>query len=206
MLRIVPVCAPSFGANTYLLISGTCAWVVDPSVSVDAILRAIRSEDAFPAGILFTHGHFDHVLSADRLRTALPSEEVWIHPEDAVMLTDGRKNAFYDFYHQERVFAPATRFFEDGQRLSLGEDTVTVLHTPGHSPGSVCLLWEDGLITGDTLFADNVGRWDLWGGSREALEGSLAQLRSLNPNLTIYPGHGLTARLGDALDEAAYYF
>lgn len=206
MPRIVPVCAASFGANTYLLISGNAAWVVDPSVSVDAILSAIRAEDAFPAGILFTHGHFDHVLSADRLRGALPSDEVYIHPKDAIMLTDGRKNAFYEFYRQERVFAPATRFFEDGQQLSLGADTVTVLHTPGHSPGSVCLLWEDGLITGDTLFADNVGRWDLWGGSRVELESSLARLRSLNPDLTIYPGHGNSARLGYALDEAAYYF
>ena len=164
MIRVVSVCAPSFGANTYLLVSGCHALVVDPSGSVGAILEPIRAEDAFPDGILLTHGHYDHILSLDGLREAARIEAS-VHEEDAVMLTDGRKNAFYEFFGKERVFRPADTLLTDGARIPLGEDEITVLHTPGHTPGSVCYLCGKELITGDTLFADTIGRCDLWGGS-----------------------------------------
>ena len=205
MIRVRPICAASFGANTYLLISEREALVVDPAVSVSAILEAASEETVSLAGILLTHGHFDHVLSLDRLR-ATTGLKASIHELDSMMLTDGRKNAFYDFYHQERRFGAAETLLRDGDRISLGEDTITVLHTPGHTQGSVCYLCGDSLITGDTLFADTIGRCDLWGGSDAQMENSLARLRTLDPSLRIYPGHGSDSRLGDALDNAAYYF
>lgn len=204
MIHIRPVCQESFGANTYLLISDRHAYVVDPAVSVSAILKAAGEENAQIEGILLTHGHFDHILSLDTLRaaTGLPAS---IHEEDAVMLTDGRKNAFYDFYHQERAFGAAERLLWEGDVIPLGKDEITVLHTPGHTPGSVCYLCGDSLVTGDTLFADTIGRCDLWGGSDAQMARSLERLRTLPASLRIYPGHGPDARLGDALDNAAYY-
>ena len=135
-MKIISVCAQSLGANTYLLISGNQALVVDPSVSVSAIAEAAKSEDAEIVGVLLTHGHFDHVLSLDSIceNLSVPS---YIHENDAQMLTDGKKNAFYTFFGKERVFRAADRLLTDGERISLGDEEIVVLHTPGHTMGSV---------------------------------------------------------------------
>lgn len=202
-MKIVPVGTESFGANTYLIVSGSHALIVDPAVTAGKILEAVRAEDAVPEGVLLTHGHFDHVLSLDSLRAAYPLEAS-IHEADAELLTDGKKNAFYDFFRQERRFGAAEHLLGDRDVLPLGDEKICVLHTPGHTPGSVCYLCGDSLLTGDTLFADSFGRCDLWGGSDAQMSASLASLRTLNPNLTIYPGHGPSARLSHALDNVAY--
>ena len=204
-MNIKPICPYSFGANTYAIFSGDHAFVVDPATSVEAIMSAISEEGAVLDGILLTHGHFDHTIALDTLRrsTAVPA---YIHREDAVMLTDGKKDAFFTFYGKENVHRPAEELLCDGQVLSLGNERITVLHTPGHSQGSVCYLCGDFIVTGDTLFADSIGRCDLWSGSEELIQVSLSSLRALDQSLTIYPGHGAPARLGDALDNAAYFF
>jgi glyoxylase-like metal-dependent hydrolase (beta-lactamase superfamily II) len=202
-MRIVPIGTESFGANTYLIISGHEALVVDPALSASAILEAIRAEDAQPVGILLTHGHFDHVLALDTLRAAYPMD-AYLHEADAELLPDGRKNAFSLFFHKERAFGAADRLFRDGDVIPLGKEEIRVLHTPGHTPGSSCFLCGDFLVTGDTLFADTYGRCDLWGGSQELLCASLASLRALDGRMMIYPGHGQPERLGNALDSVAY--
>ena len=202
-MKIIPICPASFSSNTYLIVSDGAALVVDPSVSAEAILRVATEQNAEIQGILLTHGHFDHILSLDVLRDALHIPAA-IHTHDAVMLTDGRKNAFYDFFGKERVFYAAEQLLSEGETLSLANETITVLHTPGHTGGSVCYLAGDALITGDTLFSNTYGRCDLWSGDEAEMQKSLARLRTLPPTLTIYPGHGDTARLGDALDEVAY--
>lgn len=202
-MKIIPICPTSFASNSYLLVSDGAALVVDPSVSAEAILRIAKEQNAEIEGILLTHGHFDHILSLDVLRKKL-SIPAALHGHDAVMLTDGRKNAFYDFFGKERVFGAAEQLLSEGDTISLGGETITVLHTPGHTGGSVCYLCDNALITGDTLFANTYGRCDLWSGSDEEMRSSLLRLRTLSPDLTIYPGHGDTARLGDALDEVAY--
>ena len=97
MIRIRSVCHESFGANTYLLISGTHALAVDPAVSVNAITEAAGAEGAWVEGILLTHGHFDHVVSLDTVRDHLHIPAM-IHEEDAPMLGDGNKNAFSTFF------------------------------------------------------------------------------------------------------------
>lgn len=202
-MKIIPVCPESFGANTYLLISGSHALAVDPAVSVSAIAETVRRENAVLDGILLTHGHFDHIFSLDGLRDAngIPA---YIHEADAVMLTDGKKNAFYEFFGKERVYRPAERLLQEGQTIPLGHESVTVLHTPGHTRGSVCYLGDRFLITGDTLFAESFGRCDLWSGNTEQMRASLSALRRLDPSLPIYPGHGPRATLGNALDNVAY--
>ena len=202
-MKIIPVCAESFGANTYIVVSGSEALVVDPTVSTDAILSAIRAEDAHPIGVILTHGHFDHLLSLDRFRQATVTE-AFIHEDDAIMLTDGKKNAFFEFFGKERTFGAAENLLKDGQILRLADEQIEVIHTPGHTQGSVCYLCGNELITGDTLFAESFGRCDLWGGSMALMSSSLRRLRTLDPSLTIYPGHGCTSRLGDALDNVAY--
>ena len=204
-MRVIPIAAPSFGSNTYLITSGTHALVVDPSVSVAAIDAAADEEGAIIEGVLLTHGHYDHMLSMEALckRPGIPS---MIHTEDAPMLSDGRKNAFYQLFGKERAFRPADRLLTDGEEIALGDEYIRVIHTPGHSRGSCCFLCGDNrLITGDTVFAEGFGRYDLYGGDAELLKRSLSLLRNMNPRLRIYPGHGPRAFLGDALDTFAYF-
>ncbi|MBO5939050.1 MAG: MBL fold metallo-hydrolase [Clostridia bacterium] len=203
-MKIIPICPNAFASNCYLLVSQNEAIVVDPSVSVDAILRAAQEEGVTLVGILLTHGHFDHVLSLDVLRESAKIPAA-IHGHDAVMLTDGKKNAFYDFFGKERTYGAAEKLLSDGDRIPLGEESITVIHTPGHTGGSVCYLGDDFLVTGDTLFSNTFGRYDLWSGNAKELKNSLAHLRTIDPSLVIYPGHGESARLGDALDEVAYF-
>ena len=163
-MRIHRLYPGSFGANSYLLIArdGTAA-VVDPSPDADTVLGALRGDGANISRILLTHGHFDHILSLDTLRdrTGVPAG---IHENDLDLPSDARKNAFEAFFRQKRVWRTPEETFRDGDRIAIGSETVTVLHTPGHTAGSACFLVNDGhdLLTGDTLFAENYGRTDLY--------------------------------------------
>lgn len=199
-MKLIHICPASWGSNCYLLCSGGDAFVIDPSPSADAILRHAENAAVSIKAILLTHGHFDHVLSVETLhdKTGAP---VMIHHADAEMMSDGSKNAYSIFFGQDRAFRQADELLEDGQVLTLGDQQLTVINTPGHSPGSCCFLADDMIITGDTLFAAGYGRTDLWGGNMRQLAASLGKLSALPHNLTIYPGHGESATLGQALSN-----
>ncbi len=203
-MKIISICPQSFASNCYALISDGKALIVDPSVSADAIMSKVMAENAVIQGILLTHGHFDHIISLDTLRKCACVGAA-IHKDDAPMLADGKKNAFYTFFKQDRAYAPAETLIEGDAEITLGSDVITVIHTPGHSPGSVCYLCGNIMVTGDTLFADTIGRCDLWGGSDADMLASLEKLRKYDKKIMIYPGHGPSATLGDALDNAAYF-
>lgn len=208
-MKIISVCPNSYAANTYLLVSGGKAIAVDPSVSVSAVERALDKENASLCGILLTHGHFDHTVSVDTVRDAY-RVPLMIHSGDAPMLTDGMINGFYDFYGKPCVHKPADRLLSHGDTIALGDEDMQIISTPGHSPGSICVLCPDNdgsqfLITGDTLFSNTVGRCDLWHGSEALMRQSLISLKSFDPNITIYPGHGPSSPLKNALAAAEYY-
>lgn len=194
-----------FGSNCYILASGSSAAVVDPSVKASEILDFLSDKGLKLELILLTHGHFDHIESLDSLRDVTMAPAC-IHKDDNEMLTDGKKNAYEFFFGYGKKWRPAERLLENGDKLTLGKETVDTISTPGHSRGSICLLCGDKLITGDTIFANGFGRYDLHGGDINQLADSIASLRTLDRNLTIYPGHGDSARLGNALDRVAYYF
>lgn len=205
-MKLVNLYPGSYGSNCYLIEDGGQALIVDPSAAAFSILRRLREDGCTPVGILLTHGHFDHIMSIDTLRQAEPDLKVYVHEADAPMLSDGQKNGFSFFFNQNRAWKEADVRLTEGQEISVGGVTLRVLHTPGHSPGSVCYLCESEgiLLTGDTLFADNIGRCDLWGGSYAVIRQSLKRLRDLDGKLTIYPGHGDTNTLSKALDNTMY--
>lgn len=195
----------SWGSNCYLLTSGTHALVVDPSAKAETILATAEQSGVTLEGILLTHGHFDHIISVNELRDRLHIP-LYVHQKDAELITDAHKNAFYTFFRMETSYRSAEKQFRHGDTLYLGKESIQVLHTPGHTSGSVCFLCNDEfLITGDTLFADNIGRCDLYGSDPSQMEASLRFLRTLPSTLTIYPGHGDTSLLGDALDTVSYF-
>ena len=194
----------SFASNCYLLFSAGEAAVVDPSANADVILQKIAERGATLRYILLTHGHFDHICSLDILRekTGVPA---YIHKEDTDMPSDSQKNAFSLFFGQERSWSTPEKTLAEGDVLKLGDEEIRVLHTPGHTEGSVCFLCgEDILITGDTLFDRGFGRYDLWGGDPYKLRHSLTRLASLDHSLTIYAGHGCSTDLGDATNNCAF--
>jgi glyoxylase-like metal-dependent hydrolase (beta-lactamase superfamily II) len=205
-MRIINLFPGSVGSNCYLVEDNGQALIIDPSASASAILRRLREDGCTPVGILLTHGHFDHIMSVDTLRQAEPDLKVYIHEADAPMLTDADKNGFAFFFRQERTWNAADVLLHHGDEIQVGDATLTVVHTPGHSPGSSCYLCqsEGVMFTGDTLFADNIGRCDLWGGSYATIRKSLKSLRDYDDTLTIYPGHGEENKLSRALDNTMY--
>lgn len=204
-MKIINLFPGSYNSNCYILVHGGEALVIDPSASAKSILARVAEQGAVLKGILLTHGHFDHIVSIDTLRRAC-QVPLMIHKEDAEMLEDGVKNAFSLFFGQDISYEPAQRLLEHGDKIQLGGMDVEVVHLPGHSKGSVCyyIPGERTMFTGDLLFAQGYGRADLHGGNAFTLRTSLCALRKYPKNITIYPGHGEAALLGNALDVAFY--
>lgn len=203
-MQIISLCAGSWGSNCYLLISGTHAAVVDPSVKPESILNRLADEGAMLKYILLTHGHFDHIVSLDSLRqiTGVPA---MIHENDAELPSDALKNGFYHFFRMEQTYRPPEQTLCDGETFRLGNEEIRVIHTPGHTAGSVCYLCNNEfLITGDTLFDEGRGRTDLYSGNETQLLLTLQSMRNLPQSIPIYPGHGAPATLGIALDHVIY--
>lgn len=203
-MKVLNISEHSWKSNCYLLVSGTHAVVIDPSASAQNVLEALKNEGAELDAILLTHGHFDHIISVDTLRDATGAP-VYIHEEDAIMLTDGTKNAFYELFGKEKSYRAAEVTFRHGDSITFGDEKLTVFHTAGHTHGSVCFLTEGMIFSGDTLFADTIGRCDLWNGDINKMRDSLRNLRNIDPSLTLYAGHGEASTLGAALDNVAYY-
>ena len=198
-MEIINLFPGSFASNCYVLLHQGHAAVVDPSANADRILEVIEQKGTKLDMILLTHGHFDHIMSLDELRDK-SGAPAYVHREDAELPPDAQKNAFYHFFHTERTYRRPEKELNDGDVLSLGDESIRVIHTPGHTRGSVCYLCNDALLlTGDTLFDGGYGRYDLYGGDGEVLFNSLRSMRRLDRALTIYPGHGTDTLLGGAL-------
>ena len=208
-LKIHTLCKGSWFSNCYVLISTdksgkNHAAVVDPSIDVDDITALLQCEEASLDMIILTHGHFDHIMSLDELREKAGAP-AYIHKDDSEMLADGRKNAYTFFFGTAFSQRDAERTLSGGDTLTLGDELIKVMHLPGHSKGSIALLCDDFIVTGDTIFAQGFGRYDLHGGNALTLRNTLNSLNDLDPTLDIYPGHGESAKLGSALKAISYF-
>jgi hydroxyacylglutathione hydrolase len=183
-----------FQANAYLLVgpSGRRAALIDPGLEIDTVLEVLRARGLGVEWILNTHGHLDHTPgnAAAKRATGAP---LAIHAEDVVWLERLQAQGFAFGIQVEDSPAPDV-VLADGQQLPFDGSTIEVLHTPGHSPGSVCFRVGDLLLVGDTLFQGSVGRTDLPGGDHATLLRSIAGLLAALPDDTrVHPGHmGLT--------------
>ena len=187
MLKVYVMALGDYQTNCYILHDDTSkgCCVVDPGYEADAILDKLDSLGLTVEAILLTHGHFDHVGAVKELAAECGCD-VYIHPDELTMppmMTAGK------LYY--------TKTYTEGSRLQLAGLDISVLHTPGHTPGSVCLLVGDTLISGDTLFAGSCGRTDLPGGDWATIQKSLRRLASIEANLWVLPGHGGTSQLRD---------
>lgn len=171
--------------------SASSCVVVDPAYAPDTILDFAKRQGLTIEAIALTHGHFDHVGAVEDL-LAKTGCALWLHEGDYHMRRDPMNNYLYPLHDKE---LPGIRFCEDGTEISAAGLTFTVLHTPGHSRGSVCYRTENVLLSGDTLFAGGCGRTDLPGGDWATILTSLADLTELEDSLKVFPGHGESTTL-----------
>src|SRR6267378_7260935 len=197
MAKIHTLVVGRLQTNCYILQSHSTALVVDPGDEPERILRFLNGIEVKPSLIIATHTHFDHILGVNKIRTTL-NIPFLIHRYDLSML-ESMQSPVRQFMGLTVPRPPKVdRFVADGESISIGQDTVRVLETPGHSPGSISLAGRGYVFTGDALFNQSIGRTDLPGGNLDTLIRSITtRLFSLDDDTVVYPGHGPETSIGD---------
>ena len=197
MVQIYPIVVGRLQTNCYIVHSKDEAIVIDPGDEGECILNFLNDLRVNPKLIVATHTHFDHVLGVDtvRMKTHAPFA---IHKEDLPMLEvmQQRVQQFMGF----KVPPPpkVDKFLAQDNTIKVGQETMRVLHTPGHSPGSISLAGNGYVFTGDALFNQSIGRTDLPGGDLDTLVHSIKdRLFKLDDETIVHPGHGPETTIGD---------
>ena len=184
-MKIITITGGSLYTNCYMAFaenSDTCV-LIDPGFDAEQILEKVRAQGKTVEAIFLTHGHFDHIGGVKEIAPQTGCK-VYIHEADLGLpsqLTVGT--------------VPATDHYDEGDTVTAAGLTFQVLHTPGHTPGGVCLLCEEAMFAGDTLFAGTCGRTDLPGSSPRQMRESLSRLAKLEKNYRVLPGHGIYSTL-----------
>ncbi|MBE6637103.1 MAG: MBL fold metallo-hydrolase [Ruminococcaceae bacterium] len=198
----------AMGTNCYLAVDEATkeAAVIDPGGDYEKIAAAIAAKDCHVSAILLTHAHFDHLLALEPLRK-LTGAPLYVHAADAPFLSDNTLNLMQRFSGETLTIRPPEQLLHDGDTVAVGQEAFTVIHTPGHTPGSVCFLNRDTIVTGDTLFRESIGRYDFPGGDYATILSSLGKLVALGQNGIDYrlcPGHGPSTHLNYEKEHNLY--
>ncbi|MCX8026895.1 MAG: MBL fold metallo-hydrolase [Thermodesulfovibrionales bacterium] len=196
-MRIQTFVVGMLQVNCYVLIdeeTKECI-MVDPGDEPDRLLDFIMKDNLDLRYIVCTHGHFDHIGAIKDIKNQLPSAKILLHKDEVVVYKKsfeiGRQWGF-------DVDEPpdADVLIEEGFDICFGNQTIKTIHTPGHSPGGICLIGKDFVITGDTLFAGSIGRTDLPGGDYSLIGRSYKRLMQLGDDMKVMPGHGPVSYIG----------
>jgi len=196
-MKVVQIPNGQFMENCYLVIdeaAGECA-VIDPGEDSGVIRRAITAAGVRPTAIWLTHAHLDHVLGVPEV-AGVSGAPVYLHPADRPLYDAVPQQAAWFGLRAPSLPAP-DRALAHGDVVGVGELRFAVRHTPGHSPGSVCLVGQGVVFGGDVLFAGSIGRTDLPGGDFDALIGSIERELLVLPDATVvHSGHGPDTTIG----------
>lgn len=188
------------GANCFIVAKDGIGFVIDPGGEPSKIIAQLEEKNITPKAILLTHGHVDHIGAAEALRTHY-GLKIYIHQEDWDFTIEPEKNL-------SQAMLMDKISFESDEALpahfEIGNIHIQTLHTPGHTPGSVCFLIGHVLFTGDTLFRGSIGRTDLYGGDYGKMMDSLSKLRLLEEECQIFPGHGPGSMLQEEIRNNPY--
>ena len=183
--------------NCYILQSDSTALIIDPGDEPERILRFLDDIAVKPNKIIATHTHFDHVLGVNAIRTKL-NIPFLIHRDDLSMLESMQSRVRQLMGFSVPPPPKVDQFLADEESITVGQDRLKVIHTPGHSPGSISLAGRGYVLTGDALFNQSIGRTDLPGGDLDTLIRSITdRLFTLGDDTIVYPGHGPETNIGD---------
>lgn len=193
----------NLGVNAYVVFNGNEGLIIDPGEASQDILDFIRSNSIEVKAIINTHGHADHIAGNAWFmkQTQAP---LLIHELDAPYLNDPSLH----LGPQISLNIPpvqASRLLKEGDGIEIGEVSFEVLHTPGHSPGGICLYTPGFLFSGDTLFKASIGRSDLPLGDLKTLQDSLQNLVNLPAETVVYPGHGPATTIGEEVQSNPFF-
>lgn len=198
MFKIKKIHHESMDMNTYLLIKQNQCIIIDPGLNGLAVKDLLSSKGLQINSVLLTHGHFDHIFSVDMLKDYLPFD-IYIHKKDYPMLFDSELNYATAFGRDFKIDKSWNiHQLDDQDVLELLNEKISVIHTPGHTFGSVMFQYDLNIFSGDTLFYDSIGRTDLFSGNFNAIRRSINMIKNtLSNQCMIYPGHGRSGRLKD---------
>lgn len=198
MLEVKMLVVGPLEANCFLIYSQDTkeTVVVDPGADPQKIQQEIADNGLKPILIVNTHGHVDHIAANGAIKK-IYQIPIAIHSADAHMLEDPNAN-LSNAIASETISPPADRLLQDGDSIPIGNEEIRVVHTPGHSPGGISLLFAGTVLPGDVLFKASVGRTDLPGSDFAALMNSIqAKLETLGDETVVYPGHGPKTTIGE---------
>ncbi len=170
------------------------AIVIDPGDESDRIIDVIKDEGLEVTAIVCTHSHFDHVSAVGDIKKATGAK-IFIHKGDMELYESAKDQAAFWGFNVDDIPQP-DGFINEGDEITAGGLTFKVMHTPGHSKGSICLYGYGTAFTGDTLFEGNVGRTDFPGGSMAELKESFKRLLTLPEDTKVFSGHGNDTTIG----------
>ncbi|MDR1195537.1 MAG: MBL fold metallo-hydrolase [Endomicrobium sp.] len=204
MVKVKKIISGRIESNCYIVYDSDTmkAVIIDPGEDGDKVIGEIEKNGFKPELLVNTHGHYDHILSDEQIR-AKYKIPLAAHKYETDMLADPQKNASAMFGEARSVKTPEMQL-EDNQEVSVSFSKFKVIHTPGHTKGGICLLFDGFIITGDTLFAGTIGRTDFPGGDFEEMKKSLEKIKKLDPSTIIYPGHGSVTSLANELRHNYY--
>lgn len=185
----------AFESNCYIVYDkpGAACLVIDPGAEDQVILKRIERLNLTVESIVLTHAHPDHIMAAPAIKAATGAE-LLMHHGDRGLLNNKMLDMLLGMTGKADVVPD--RFLADGQEFKAAGTVFKVMHTPGHSEGSICLVSGDVLFSGDLLFAGGIGRYDLPGGDGKKIYQSLARLIRLEEHIKVYPGHGPQTSIG----------
>lgn len=169
--------------------------IIDPGFSPDQIIEAIEGNAFKPVGIVLTHGHGDHIGAVEEL-IAKYKIPLYVHKFDDELIRGG-SSSFTKMMFGREIILKADKYLVEGDTVTVGKMEYKVHHTPGHTPGGICLVCEDAIFSGDTLFRGSIGRTDFPGGSYEQIINSIKTKILQYPDDTrVYPGHNTSSTIG----------